>query len=765
VTTFYLDPVGGSDAGAGTSFATRWQSITSGATAARIAPGDTIRVIKSPDATSLGQNVTWTDGSRTVTLTTAVTSEVSPATAAWTAVTNTTSTTSTNRKLGATSSSLSVAAGFATGKSHYTTTTNGNYSGYQQITFWICQTSGTLASADGEISLKLCSDALGATAVNTFNIPAIKALNQWQAYTIDVATNLGASIASIGFYVNTDRGAQTFLINNVQAVKAASSSDSLSQTSLIGKNSGTEGWFCIESISGTSVVLSTAGTNYNLSLAGTPAGYAGTTASVTTYKREPLNLPSAFVGTATSSSTFGAVQDSGSVGSPITFSGGWDSTAMSSQTGDTYISGVNGFGYGLLFNGLDHVTTDKLNLVCFYLGVYAKGPSSNINVTAKDISCNSATNIYSQNNSAGAVGPVNCSFTVDNVNCAGQASGENIYLYRSAKNCAFTVVNCNSAWNYGLRTNGDGGTSNPYAISKIKANFTNVNRNGTNGYLLANLVGSNISTANLLNNASRQVQLCNFTGTTFVPGVAESTFTVTTAVTGGTSNAFYLHTCSNNVFNLIGATISGSGTVGFGTLNNASFNVILGGTFATNTTSDISVDGGTLTCIGTTLNSATKYLLSESGASAIKFQKYQNTANDHRQYYQHGTVLSDATTRHTASGISWRISPTSALYVTSDFPMVLPLAKLAVNASALVTATIWVYRDNTGITAKLVCRGGQIGGVASDVFTSASGSASTWEQLTVTFTPSEVGVVELEMQAYGGTTYSVYVDDMSISQA
>src|SRR5437868_79312 len=243
MTTYYLDPVSGNDASAGTSFATRWQTFTSGATAASIAPGDTIRVIASPDPTSLGQNATWTDGSRTVTLTSAVTATITDATAAWTAVANASSGTNTWRKLGATSSVLTVAAAFTTGLALYTTTGTLNLSGYQQITFWIMQTAGTLAAADGEISLKLCSDTAGATAVNTFNIPRIKALNIWHAYTIDLATNLGSAIQSIAFYVNTDRGAQTFFVNNIQAVKAAASADSLSLTSLISKNSGTEGWF------------------------------------------------------------------------------------------------------------------------------------------------------------------------------------------------------------------------------------------------------------------------------------------------------------------------------------------------------------------------------------------------------------------------------------------------------------------------------------------------------------------------------------------
>ena len=59
MTTYYVDYVGGNDGSAGTSFATRKQTITS-ATALAVA-GDTVRVIQSPAPTSLGQTATWTN--------------------------------------------------------------------------------------------------------------------------------------------------------------------------------------------------------------------------------------------------------------------------------------------------------------------------------------------------------------------------------------------------------------------------------------------------------------------------------------------------------------------------------------------------------------------------------------------------------------------------------------------------------------------------------------------------------------------------------
>ena len=96
MTIWYIDPIGGNDASSGISFAARLKSFT-GYSAKTVAPGDSVRVIASPAVTDTGQTATWTDGSKTVTLTSAVTADIAQATTAWTAMTNVTTTTSTSR--------------------------------------------------------------------------------------------------------------------------------------------------------------------------------------------------------------------------------------------------------------------------------------------------------------------------------------------------------------------------------------------------------------------------------------------------------------------------------------------------------------------------------------------------------------------------------------------------------------------------------------------------------------------------------------------
>lgn len=59
MSTFYIDLDNGNDSSDGTTWGNAWKTITSGATAARIAAGDVIRISKTPDPTSIG-NGTWT---------------------------------------------------------------------------------------------------------------------------------------------------------------------------------------------------------------------------------------------------------------------------------------------------------------------------------------------------------------------------------------------------------------------------------------------------------------------------------------------------------------------------------------------------------------------------------------------------------------------------------------------------------------------------------------------------------------------------------
>jgi hypothetical protein len=739
--TFYLDFENGNDANDGTTFANRWKTTTSGATAARTAPGDIIRIMGSPAPTSLGQNGVWISealqSAKTITtstnttpvvinctahgyitgdtvsieshtgntgngtweitridantfslvgsvgigaggggsvrlrnntrimLATPVTQNIAstgPRTTAWTAAANVTTALSLIAKEHNQSDEINILSSFTTGLAAYFPTGTLNLSAYQQVSFWIRQTVGTIGAA-GAISLRLCSDALGVTAVNTINIPSLAGLSQWRPITVDLATNLGSSIRSIAFYVNTDNGAQSFNLANIIACKASSAADSLTLTSLIGKNTVGETFWGIQSINGTRVMLDQ---HTNQSSWQSPGaignrGYYGTTETVTTWKRETIKLgPANFSTAAVQTIQEGGDETSG----PITYSGGWDRTAMSSQNLETWLDGQNGHGYGINAASISWIAINNV------AGVRFNAFINNANQAA--VAMNHSIIAANNNSGGGAI----------SISTAGRLSVQAM----CANQLAF-----------------------------------NTNTNGAQVVNLGNLY-SNESTGSFRASASSSLQLKSYNNGGH--GIA----TQAANVAGG-----------KVVNSQMGANPSGSLVV--------------------------SPAAAILYCSNCLFEDATEVaLLQTAPDSYVYSHKHDQTANNHKVFAS-GMLISSATDqRRTASGISWKIQPTDATLWHSLRPVVFSLAKVACSANNLVTIKAWMRRDNAGLTMRLVCRGGQIAGVASDVIASVT-TTDAWEEETITFTPTEVGVVEIIAEAWGGTTFSGWVDDMTISQA
>lgn len=769
--TYYLDFEGGNDSNDGTTFANRWKTLTLGATAARIAPGDTIRVMGSPAPTSLGVNGTWTDGplaattpitsstnatpivitraahglttgdtvvitghatntnangtwevnvltsstfelvgsvgngvggatgtfrksnNRRVMLASAVTLEVQDCgfqSGAWTQSANVVaSVETTDFKEGYGSASIAIAGAFGTGLAAYKALgASTDFSGYKQISFWIKQTAGTIGAA-GATQIKLCSDAAGATPVDTFDVPNLVALNQWVPVTVDKGSALGAAIQSVAFSVVTDNGAQTFLIDNITAVKDKTDNAALSLQSMIGKNSGTESWCAIQSIKGTRVMLDQ-GQNVTPILT-TYRGYSGTTETVTAYKRETIKTDMQ----AAAGNVLGTLNDSGSLaGGMIAFEGGYDRTAMTTQNLETWLDGLNGFGYCISAVTKSYFSFNKMS------GIRYGRFLSFTTCSQFDLD-----NVHANNNTVPA-GAVLLS------SCFGFHIGSIWLNY----NAGAAAISLNSTGSIGV-------------IDTIYG----ANGNSQTGILLGQAAspswrGVRIGSAFAQNNGGNNVRFSS---------------------------------CMECVFNAL--TSKGSGIEGIA-FNEASENVINDLISSGNSSGAIDASGGRNYLRNALISDATEVAFNSGSSAIIYSQKHDQTADNHRIFIDGGLMGSETSVRHTASGLSWIMQPTSAAR-TTRYPMVLPIAKIACEAGALVTVKAWMRRSNTGLTMRLVCKGGQIPGVSTDQAASMTVSANTWEELTITFTPSEAGVVEITAEAYGGTTYSGYVDDMTITQA
>lgn len=768
MTTFYLDYEGGNDANAGTSFATRWKTFASGATAARTAPGDTIRVMASPDPTSLG-NGTWagvggrltsvnisssTNATPIVITTSAVHGLVagdyvtivnhttntnangvwkvgtvgstttfqilnmdgtnttgngigaatgtaqkanncvvklaSPVTQnialcgglgqkpAWTASTNVTCTQNTTAyKEGYSSASIALGAAFTTGKAaYYTLPATLNLSSYQQVSFWVQLLSGTVGAA-GACYIALCSDTIGATVVNTINIPSVGIAGLWVPVTVDLASNLGASIQSVAFYVVTDNGAQTFLIDNIIACKASSSADSLNLTSLIGKNTVDEPeFYSLQSINYDVAMIGN--TNVLTPTSLTLRGYYGTNETVTTYKRETIKQ-------SITTNVVNQVQESGTAGSLITYSGGWNRTDMSTQTGQTWFDLQAGTGTGLAgvtTGTLSYVRVDLINFVRCNVGYQGGLVSTNSEVgTIFCSGCSSSTNFVGTNMTIGYA------YTSNNANGA---------LVNNVGGVIITFMKSNSC------------STTPTTVSGFSCKYTTI-------------VSSNNVTAGILINA-------------------------------GTRNTILALTAEYNT----GPAISV--TTGFG-------NVVGAGSTSGNTSGVAfnSINSGQIYLNNFVVNEATE-VATIGYASAAYSNRHDNTDNNSWIFYQYGTVNQQTSVVDSPATTSWKMSPTNTS-ATATNPIMLKIGTVVCGASTLVTVTARMQRDNTGLTMRLVCPGGQISGVTTDVYTDMTAAANTWETVTITFTPTKAGGVDIYAYAFGGSTYSGYVCNLTASQA
>ena len=146
---------------------------------------------------------------------------------------------------------------------------------------------------------------------------------------------------------------------------------------------------------------------------------------------------------------------------------------------------------------------------------------------------------------------------------------------------------------------------------------------------------------------------------------------------------------------------------------------------------------------------------------------YDGVSGDYRNFHTYGMLQSDTSTRRTASGYSWKATMTSqdARKGTGN-EYRWDIAKVAVKANSQVTASVYVNRTGTGINGGLIVPGGQLAGFASTE-AYCTGSAGSWEQVTVTGTPTEDGIITIQAEAYyvSNTPHYAYFDDFSITQA
>jgi hypothetical protein len=757
--TFYLDYEGGNDANDGTTFANRWKTITAGATAARIAPGDTIRIMKSLDPGSLG-NGTWTKKSATVTLAAAKNVLITDCESAWTAAANVTATTSSTRRNGSTSASLAIAAGFTTGKAAYFDLgSNQDYSAYQGITLWFRANAAVAAST---LSIRLCSDATGDVTVDNLTIPAYvtNMVNAWVPLHLDKGSALGASIRSIALYGDADPGTVTVLLDNISTTKDATGTDCLTLKSLIGKNTATETFWGLRAISGTTLTLDCTPL-MDASQASGWKGYWGTTETVTTYHRRPITVTDP----ATTTNNWQSVQDSGTVGNYITFSGGWDRTNMSTQDGETWFDHQVCSGRGISTNGKAWIKFEKLN-GCRFGTVHWNDAS--YTWYAGRIHCvNSSTGQWTNSTGGGADAFVDY-LTFDDLTIA--ACGSTSWGGTSMVRVKITKLT--------IMSGGFNGVTEHMQVTGASGGWTITEFNSYNSFWslfnMAGVVSGTWGTINgddalhgisIASGADLYIDVVNVANVTAINSLGF-------AIGGDFRNTFIRQINSSNCVHHTWLTSADIGELRVGEWNAS----------GTGTSIRISTFNGVR--IIDKLNDSTGTGLGlDSGGTGfngwLRINDYDGTGLAKSWYGMgmgsggvSGAVRVDEvqdSDRHTLTGSAWKITIGTAFYVNEATPCRIPLGKFYCAANQMVTASIWTKRGNADFVLKLVARKYQLAGMTSDAVDTNSAGTGTYEQLSINFTPTEAGVVEFEVWVYSttttlGTGISAWIDDLNISQ-
>lgn len=333
--TKYLDIEGGNDSNDGSSFANRVKTFTKAATL--VSPGDTLRVMAAAAVTDLGTNLTWVDASGVVTPAAAQWVLLDDCESGWTASANITLAYSSSCKTGSASLQVAVGASFTTGKACYKALSGStDLSAYQQLSFWLRLV--TTATWPTNVSIKLCSDTTGDVAVDTITIPSggYGTTSQFNPMLINKGSAFGNAIQSIAIYIDSDIGAQTFEVDNLVAVKSGTGEISVrhlvGQPNSIGAGgSDTETWYPIRGFSATQILL---GTHWANSFASTTVISHRCTAGTLAGKTQLM--PN--IAVPNTNSVFDFAVFTGTQASKITISGGWDRTAMSSQSHQTWLS-------------------------------------------------------------------------------------------------------------------------------------------------------------------------------------------------------------------------------------------------------------------------------------------------------------------------------------------------------------------------------------------------------------------------------------------
>lgn len=750
--TYFIDLVSGSDAAAGTSWGTAWRTFANGPTAARIAPGDEIRVSKSPDPTSLG-NATWTNQKvgNSVTFATAPTQQIDPCKAGW--VTMGAGSTVTNGQTTAyitpvtwgstTVGALQWATSASANGAYKDLGSTINFSGNQQISFWFRTTSALDCTGAQNLLVDLCSDATATTVVTALTAPKWSyAANMWYPIVIDFGSALSSTVRSVRIRT-TNATSQTFFIDEMFASPAGG----LTLWSLVGRDND---WFQVKTVRGADLQLffvytpGTAAGAVQTATTQFDAAWVGTTSTVETFKRETYKA----YGSAGPAAITGVVfNEAGSTTLPNQYLFGWN-TSTGLRDGETFIDNLTHIATSAGINNTNggNWRVDRLGLVRWASNAVSTGPFAFTNLALIGVSGFAFI----------GAGPATKQL-LDNLGIAG---------------CSFsTITGCSGTITFNGTSNSGGtngathtfgnviGNQGSLSFGSIFGQTVNVGTLGIPGntsgsYLALNSDGSHVTLGN--------VRLMNSAGPASTVALFASSAIRSSSVKIGTVDLLTSNGQPGGPATVTDSVIY----IESYTAPNAPM-LAATGAYGGSTVVLPSISGQPITAPSAGSSVPTN--------SKISFHNY-NSSGNFRCYVLDNALPGaqsyfdlDAVDVFTPGSKSVRL--TGSLYTAAGFTRArldLKLASAAAEAGKLVTVTCRVKRANTSFDAGIYIPGATmlLPGYTTDQSAQCS-STGTWELLTVTFTPTANCVFDV-MAWYkptsAGTPTAVW-DALTITQA
>jgi len=316
-----------------------------------------------------------------------------------------------------------------------------------------------------------------------------------------------------------------------------------------------------------------------------------------------------------------------------------------------------------------------------------------------------------------------------------------IYYYNNSNNNTITSATCNS--------NGTGiyhyNNSNNNTITSATCNS-----NGTGIYYYTSCNNNTIASAT-----------CNSNGTGIYYYTGNNNTITSATCNSNTTGISYSGSSNNNTIASATCNSNGYGIYYSGSSNNTIYALSTTG----NTTAGIYSDNSNNICHSATIAESKKVATGTAYYSDTR--QYINNLGGYSYVYSNYATANSQNASAGGTGKEWKLAITNAARSTI-YPFYIPIARVAVASSGKVTVKVYFKKSGTGIAGGLRCRVNQVAWSdgTSDITVTCPNDTSR-NQVTLEFTPTEAGVVEIEAGAWyvSSTSQTVIIDDIEITQA